>query len=164
VIQSEPVSSDDPAALQAMLAAERVENERLRKIIRELQRHRFGRRAESLPVDQLLLGLEEAEQAEAADEAKAEAAAPAERSARVAKRRANRGALPSHLPRIETLVDIEDRSCPCCAAPLHRVGEDVSERLDVWCRRSSGCWWCAGRNTPAGPARTACPKPPRRRD
>lgn len=114
-----------------MLAAERVENERLRKIIRELQRHRFGRRAESLPVDQLLLGLEEAEQAEAADEAKAEAAAPAERLARVAKRRANRGALPSHLPRIETLVDIEDRSCPCCAAPLHRIGEDVSERLDV---------------------------------
>jgi hypothetical protein len=45
-----------------MLAAERAENERLRQIIKELQRHRFGRRAESLPVDQLLLGLEEAEQ------------------------------------------------------------------------------------------------------
>jgi len=129
VIQSEPTSSDDPTALQAMLAAERLENERLRKIIRELQRHRFGRRAESLPVDQLLLGLEEAEQAEAADEAKAEA--PAERVARVAKRRANRGSLPAHLPRIETVVDVEDRSCPCCAAPLHRIGEDVSERLDV---------------------------------
>ncbi len=128
---SEPKPSDDPAALQALLAAERVENERLRKIIRELQRHRFGRRAESLPVDQLLLGLEEAEQAEAADEAKAEAAAPAERSACVAKRRANRGALPPHLPRIETVVDVEDQSCPCCAAPLHRIGEDVSERLDV---------------------------------
>ena len=44
---------------------ERAENERLRQIIKELQRHRFGRRAESLPVDQLLLGLEEAEQIEA---------------------------------------------------------------------------------------------------
>ena len=52
----QPAPSDDPADLLAMLAAERVENERLRKIIRELQRHRFGRRAESLPVDQLLLG------------------------------------------------------------------------------------------------------------
>ncbi len=61
MIPSEPAPSDDPAALQALLVAERVENERLRKIIRELQRHRFGRRAESLPVDQLLLGLEEAE-------------------------------------------------------------------------------------------------------
>jgi len=114
-----------------MLAAERVENERLRKIIRELQRHRFGRRAESLPVDQLLLGLEEAEQLKAADDAKAEAAAPVERAARVAKRRTNRGSLPAHLPRIETVVDIEDDSCPCCSALLHRIGEDVSERLDV---------------------------------
>jgi len=131
VVQSEPAPSEDPAALQVLLAAERVENERLRKIIRELQRHRFGRRAESLPVDQLLLGLEEAEQAEAADEAETEAAAPAKRSARTAERRANRGALPKHLPRIETVVDVEDKSCPCCAAPLHRIGEDVSERLDV---------------------------------
>ncbi len=130
-MQSEPAPSEDPAALQVLLAAERVENERLRKIIRELQRHRFGRRAESLPVDQLLLGLEEAEQAEAADEAETEAAAPAKRSARTAERRANRGALPKHLPRIETVVDVEDKSCPCCAAPLHRIGEDVSERLDV---------------------------------
>ena len=89
-MQSEPAPSEDPAALQVLLAAERVENERLRKIIRELQRHRFGRRAESLPVDQLLLGLEEAEQAEAANEAETEAAAPAKRSARTAERRANR--------------------------------------------------------------------------
>ena len=131
MIPSEPVPSDDSAVLQAMLAAERLENERLRKIIRELQRHRFGRRAESLPLDQLQLGLEEAEQAEAADEAVAEAAAPGERAARVARRRANRGSLPRHLLRIETVVDVEDRSCPCCAAPLHRIGEDVSERLDV---------------------------------
>ena len=114
-----------------MLAAERLENERLRKTIRELQRHRFGRRAESLPLDQLQLGLEEVEQAEAADEAAAEAAAPSVRATRVAKRRANRGSLPAHLPRIETVVDIADDSCPCCSAPLHRIGEDVSEGLDV---------------------------------
>jgi hypothetical protein len=56
---------DDPAALKAMLAAREAEIDRLRQIIKELQRHRFGRRAESLPIDQLLLGLEEAEQAEA---------------------------------------------------------------------------------------------------
>ena len=53
------------------------------------------------------------------------------RAACAAKRRANRGSLPRHLPRIETVVDIEDRSCPCCSAPLHRIGEDLSERLDV---------------------------------
>jgi transposase len=50
---------DDPETLKAMLLAERCESERLRQIIRELQRHRFGRRAETLPEDQMLLGLED---------------------------------------------------------------------------------------------------------
>jgi transposase len=44
---------DDPETLKAMLVAERVQNERLRQIIKELQRHRFGRRAETLPEDQM---------------------------------------------------------------------------------------------------------------
>ena len=46
----------DPETLQAMLIARDAEIERLRQIIKELQRHRFGRRAESLPEDQLLAG------------------------------------------------------------------------------------------------------------
>jgi hypothetical protein len=40
---------DDLQTLKAMLLAERCESERLRQIIKELQRHRFGRRAETLP-------------------------------------------------------------------------------------------------------------------
>ncbi len=56
---------------------------------------------------------------------------PIERAAAATKRRMNRGALPPHLPRIETIVDIEDKACPCCKAMLHRIGEDVSERLDM---------------------------------
>ena len=111
--------------------AERHENERLRQIIKEMQRHRFGRRAETLPEDQLLLGLEEAEQVIAAGDAGSEQAAPAERTARAAKRRTNRGSLPAHLPRIEMVVDIEDHACPCCKNTLHRIGEDTSERLDI---------------------------------
>ena len=126
----EPLTRD-PAALQAMLAAERAENERLRQIIKEMQRHRFGRRAESLPEDQLLLALEEAEQVEAEGLAGDEAVDPVRRAPRAANRRSNRGALPPHLPRIEQVVDIEDKTCPCCRGPLHRIGEDTSERLDV---------------------------------
>lgn len=127
---AEPQTSD-PIALQAMLAAERAENERLRQIIKELQRHRFGRRAESLPVDQLLLGLEEAEQIEAEGFTREDTADPATREARARKRRANRGALPDHLPRIEQVVDIEDKACRCCKGMLHVMGEDRSERLDI---------------------------------
>ncbi|WP_376989519.1 IS66 family transposase [Bosea sp. R86505] len=114
-----------------MLAEERAENERLRQIIKELQRHRFGRRAESLPLDQLLLGLEEAEQIEAEALAGEEAADPVKHADRARKRRANRGALPAHLLRVEQIVDVQDKTCPCCRGELHAMGEDVSERLDI---------------------------------
>ncbi|HYA79510.1 MAG TPA: IS66 family transposase [Methylocystis sp.] len=117
---------DDPETLKAMLIAERQRGERLVQIIKDLQRHRFGRRAESLPEDQLLLALEDAEQREAEAAAETEA-----KSAAARKRRANRGALPAHLPRLESLIDVEDKTCPCCNGALHRIGEDVSEKLDV---------------------------------
>ena len=122
---------DDPGTLKAMLLAERARAERLEQIIKELQRHRFGRRAETLPEDQLLLGLEDVEQVAASSEAESEDTAPAERTGRTAQRRTNRGSLPAHLPRIEMLVDIEDHTCPCCRNALHRIGEDRSERLDI---------------------------------
>src|SRR3979409_1802538 len=122
---------DDPGTLKAMLIAERAQNDRLRQIIKEMQRHRFGRRAETLPEDQMLLGLEDVEQTVAGDEAAADQMKPAGRPARAEKRRSNRGSLPAHLPRIEIVVDIDDKTCPCCQGELHRIGEDKSERLDI---------------------------------
>jgi transposase len=119
------------ASHAAALAERDAELERLRQIIKELQRYRFGRRAETLPVDQLELALEDVQQVEAEGEAKTEAAEPEKKTERVKARRANRGSLPAHLPRVETTVDIEDKTCPCCQGALHRIGEDVSERLDV---------------------------------
>src|SRR5215468_1343195 len=89
---------DDPDLLKAMLLAERAESERLRQIIKELQRHRFGRRAESLPEDQMLLGLEDVEQVAAYSETAQDVSAPEGREVRAPRRRGNRGALPVHLP------------------------------------------------------------------
>jgi DNA-directed RNA polymerase subunit F len=67
----------DPDALRALLLAERThhaeELERLTAIIRELQRHRFGRRAERLDPEQLALALEDVEQTLAAGDAAAAA-------------------------------------------------------------------------------------------
>jgi transposase len=142
---------DDPEALRVLLLAERVrhaaelaraaderdrahgEIDRLRLIIKALQRHRFGRRAETLDPDQLSLALEDLEQTLAAAEAALEG--PAADGARPegvkARRRANRGALPAHLPREEVVVDLEDKACPCCGGAMHAIGEDVAERLDV---------------------------------
>jgi hypothetical protein len=143
---------DDPETLKAMLLAERMQNERLRQIIKELQRHRFGRRAETLPEDQMLLGLEDVEQTVASDAALADQSAPAERQARAEKRRTNRGALPAHLPRIEIVVDIDDKT----SARANCTGS-ARTRASGWtpCRRSSGYSSPGGRNMRAANARMA---------
>jgi len=140
-----PARSDqlptDPDTLRALLLAERErhadelaaargEVERLIAIIKELQRHRFGRRAERLDADQLALALEDLEQTLAAAEA-AEEKDGTKPTRLPRKRRNNRGALPPHLPREEITVDVDDKTCPCCGGLKHRIGEDVSERLDV---------------------------------
>ena len=124
----------DPEALRALLLAERAqhaaEQERLRAIIAALQRNRFGRRSERLNPDQLALALEDLEQGVAAAEMQEEEAVrPQSRPLR--RRQTNRGALPAHLPRCEVVVDVDERHCPCCAGALHKIGEDVAERLDV---------------------------------
>jgi transposase len=125
----------DPEALRALLIAERAqhaaERDRLRAIIMALQRHRFGRRSERLDPDQLALALEELEQSVAVAEAQEEHAGAPKSGRPVRPRKVNRGDLPAHLPRIEVVIDMEDRRCPCCAGALHRIGEDVAERLDM---------------------------------
>src|SRR4051794_18858880 len=131
---SEPLPND-VAALHAMLVtawaerdAERAEkaqlaaecnqlasqNDRLRHLIRQLQRLQFGRRSEKLDPDQLNLALEDIEQAVAETEAEQEKADPALRRARAQTRRVGRASLPEHLPRIEVVIAPQVIACPCC--------------------------------------------------
>jgi transposase len=126
---------DDARALKELLVAAHAENERLIAIIKELQRHRFGPRSEKIDPDQLALMLEDIEQSIAAGKAEADAQGkPEEPPAKTPvprKRHVNRGALPKHLPREDVVVDLVDKSCPCCNALRVKIGEDVSERLDM---------------------------------
>jgi transposase len=135
----------DIEALHALLATARAErdaaiaerdqallqNDRLRHLLRQLQRAQFGRRSEKLDPEQLLLALEDIEQAIAANEADADKKDPAAARTRSEKRRVNRGALPAQLPRVEVTIEPEDTKCPCCRSPMHLIGEETSERLDV---------------------------------
>ncbi len=120
-------------AAQSRYEVAQAEIEKLRLLIRQLRRGRFGRRSERLNPDQLQLGLEDLVQIAAAAEAAQEAASRSSGTPRPARteRRRNLGALPAHLPRIEVLVDLEDKSCPCCGGSLHLIGEDTSEMLDL---------------------------------
>jgi transposase len=112
-----------------MLLAERHESERLRQIIKELQRYRFGRKAETLPEEQMLLGLEDVQQVAACTEAGQDETAPEGRAERARNRRGNRGALPAHLPRIEVMADIDDKTCPCCKGDPLAYLTDVLTRI-----------------------------------
>ncbi len=49
------------------------------------------------------------------------------------RRQPKREALPAHLPRVDQRVEPEDTHCPTpeCGRPMVRVGEDISERLDI---------------------------------
>ncbi len=112
--------------------AAQAEIEKLRLLIRKLQRGQFGRRAERLDPAQLQLGLEDLEQTVAAAEAAQEEVVAKNSTPRTPRvRRRNLGVLPAHLPRVEVLVDLEDKSCPCCGGALHVIGEDTSEMLDL---------------------------------
>src|SRR5690348_14985309 len=126
---------DAERAEKAQLAAEcdqlASQNDRLRHLIRQLQRLRFGRRSEKLDPDQLALALEDVEQAVAEIEAQLEKADPAVKRARVETRRAGRGSLPEHLPRVEIVIEPETTACRCCGGAMQVIGEDRSSRLDV---------------------------------
>ena len=108
------------AAAEARIAA-------LEQIIHDLRRARFGQSAEHVDPGQLALTLCAAPPPPPTDGADA----PAPERKPASERRRNRGALPTHLERIEEVIDIADRGCPCCRREMHRVGEDRAERLDV---------------------------------
>ena len=108
----------DIEALQALLAAAQAERDaaiaerdqalsqmdRLRNLLRQLQRAQFGRRSEKLDPEQLLLAIEDIEQAIAGTAAADDKKDPAGARARADKRRASRGSLPGHLPHIDVTI------------------------------------------------------------
>ncbi len=101
------------------------EIERLKLIIKKLQRAQFGRRSERLDDDQLVLALDDLE----SDIGQVEESHPitiAETAGALPKRKP----LPDHLPREEILLDVPSDACSCCGGTMHRIGESESEMLD----------------------------------
>ena len=121
------------AAHAAALAAHTDEAERLRQIIKALQRHRFGRRAETLPIDQLELALEDVEQGEAEADTRVETTAPERKAERAKTRRTNRGSPASAHPPDGSRPWWMSRTRPvrCCRGAPSQDRRGRSERLDV---------------------------------
>jgi transposase len=124
-------SPHDPAHLLALNAALRAENENLRAVVETLKRALYGARSERQvePANQLPLALNDLSAAPV-EPAKLPKPANSNRPARPRAVR-NIGGLPAHLPRVHVTIEPASSACPCCEGQLHRIGEDVSEMLDV---------------------------------
>ncbi len=114
------------SANEALIAHLKLEIEKLR---RELYGVSSERKARLL--DQLELQLEDLEASATEDAAAADEASLGTPVAPQQRRRPARKPFPEHLPR-ERVVIAAPQSCPCCGSgDLCKLGEDVSETLEV---------------------------------
>ena len=132
---------EEIATLKAIIVAAEARDQRkqkridrLEKLVADFKRALFGHKSEKANPEQYNLALEDIETAMAAIHAEDKAIDPAKSvpasSGLTKPRNTNRGSLPSHLPRVEVVIEPDSLICGCGSA-LHCMGEDVSERLDI---------------------------------
>jgi hypothetical protein len=133
--------AEQSKCIQSQAQAIKFKDAKIESITFELARlkaWKFGARTEAMNAQQRALF----EETCAADQASLEAQLAAlQQSTAVGsnapqqqeRRQPKREALPAHLPRVDQRIEPEDTNCPTpeCGQPMVRVGEDVSERLDI---------------------------------
>jgi chromosome segregation ATPase len=122
------------AQARAVLSTSEAMIKHLKLEIAKLQREQHGQRSERRArlIEQMELQLEELEAAATEDEIAAETAAAKTSSVRsFQRRRPARKPFPEHLPR-ERMVIAPPTACSCCgSARIVKMGEDVTETLEV---------------------------------
>jgi transposase len=100
------------------------------KLLNSYKAMLFGSRSEKASIvldDQARLDLGDLEEACVREAANDDG--PSQGRARRPNR--NIGGLPKHFPRVTRIIEPESRQCACCQGDMHRIGEDVSEALDI---------------------------------
>ncbi|MDI1286113.1 MAG: IS66 family transposase [Reyranella sp.] len=124
----------EAATLRAKVADDQALIAHLKLWIEKLNRDRFGQRSERSArlLNQLELQLEELEATATEDELAAEKAVARTTSvAAFTRKRSSRKPFPEHLPRERVIVP-GPTACACCGGTrLSRLGEDVTETLEV---------------------------------
>jgi len=136
-VEAEAVAASakaEAATAQADLSSHEALIAHLKLQIEKLRRELYGSRSERTArlLEQMELQLEDLEAAATEDELAAEkAAARTETVKSFERRRPSRKPFPEHLPR-ERVVIAAPENCPCCgSAKLSKLGEDVTETLEV---------------------------------
>jgi len=118
------------AELKEILLSQDEEIKRLNEEIRLLRQALFGSKSEKLPVGpnpQLSLFDMPENPPEEAENKEDEIIVPEH-----SRKKKGRKKLPEDLPRFDVVHDIDEKDKDCgCGAQLSRIGEDVSEKLDI---------------------------------
>jgi transposase len=121
---------------EAELRARELVIEQMKYTIAKLKHERFGQSSERGAVlDQLELRLAECEEDASEAEAKAQLAAATAAAGKITvaafeRKKPARRPLPEHLCR-ERIVYPSPSACPCCGGVLRKLGEDVTETLEL---------------------------------
>jgi len=128
------VAKAEAANAQADLSSSEALIAHLKLAIEKLRRELYGSRSERKArlLEQMELQLEDLEAGATEDELAAEKAAARTQTVKSFERkRPSRKPFPDHLPR-ERIVIAAPENCPCCgSAKLSRLGEDITETLEV---------------------------------
>jgi transposase len=122
----------EAANAQADLTSTEALIAHLKLAIEKLRRELYGRRSERKArlLDQMELELEELEAAASEDELAAREVSTAAVAA-FERKRPSRRPVPAHLPRERVVIAAPER-CPCCgSARLSKLGEDITETLEM---------------------------------
>lgn len=156
---------DDPAELKRMMADLLGENKLLLEQIRLLRQLLYGRRSEKLPPDsnKVQLPLFDLPEPEHIEPAKVAVESHD-------RKKPGRKPLPEDLPRVTIVHDLPEEEKVCaCGCQLSRIGEEVSEQLDIipakiqvlrHIRPKYACRKCEGVED-EGPTVRIAPPPPR---
>jgi transposase len=119
-------SRSSASSAEAFIAYLKLEIEKLKRALFGVSSERKQRL-----LDQLELQLEDAEASATEDELAAERSARSAQVKSFERKRPSRKPFPEHLPR-ERVVIAGPTSCPCCGSnKLSKLGEDVTETLEV---------------------------------
>ena len=120
---------------EAQLKEQSALIEKLKFELARLKRWRFGKSTEGLSAEQLALWESELDGDIAALQSRLDALEAQKHRAGKAddeqKRQPKRRPLPESLPRVEVLHDLASKDCPTCGQGLERIGEEISEQLDI---------------------------------
>ncbi|MFM8858791.1 MAG: IS66 family transposase [Methylocystis sp.] len=114
------------ATLQAANLDKQARIDRLQLLLKTIQRATYGRSSEKLDQSQYAFAFEEVQTALGEIEAQLDRSEPKNK-----KQPGGRRPLSAHLERIEEIIEPEETTCACGACARVKIGEDVSERLDV---------------------------------